>query len=61
MLQEEDLKDSRLLVFANKQDQEGALDAAEFRALGLDTIKNRQWTIQEAASWGMGLFEDSTG
>ena len=59
MLQEEDLKDAKLLVFANKQDQEGALGAAEIsQALGLDTIKNRQWTIQQtAAKQGVGLFE----
>ena len=59
MLQEEDLKEAKLLVFANKQDQEGALGAAEISsALGLDTIKNRQWTIQTTcARKGEGLFE----
>jgi ADP-ribosylation factor-like protein 1 len=29
MLQEEELKDAALLVFANKQDQPGALSASE--------------------------------
>lgn len=59
MLQEEDLKDAKLLVFANKQDQDGALGAADIsQALGLDTIKNRQWTIQQTcARKGEGLFE----
>ena len=59
MLEEDELKESILLVFANKQDKEGALGAAEIsQALGLDTIKNRQWTIQQtAAKQGVGLFE----
>ena len=59
MLQEEDLKDAKLLVFANKQDQDGALGAADIsQALGLDTIKNRQWTIQQTcARKGEGLYE----
>jgi ADP-ribosylation factor-like protein 1 len=59
MLQEEELKDAILLVFANKQDMKGALNAAAIsEALGLPAIKNRQWTIQEtSATRGRGLFE----
>ena len=59
MLQEEDLKDAKLLVFANKQDMPGALNAGEVSlALGLAEIKNRQWTIQQTvAKKGEGLFE----
>ena len=59
MLQEEDLKDAVLLIFANKQDMEGSKGAAEItEALGLTTIKNRQWSIQEtSAAKGLGLFE----
>lgn len=59
MLQEEDLKSAKLLVFANKQDMPGAMDAGEVSlALGLDSVKNRQWTIQQTvAKSGDGLFE----
>ena len=59
MLQEEELKDAILLVFANKQDMKGALNApAISEALGLSSIKNRQWSIQEtSATRGRGLFE----
>jgi len=59
MLQEEELKDAILLVFANKQDMKGALNAAAVsEALGLASIKNRQWSIQEtSATRGRGLFE----
>ena len=57
MLEEEDLKDAILLVFANKQDMKGALKApALSEALGLASVKNRQWTIQEtSATEGKGL------
>lgn len=57
MLEEEDLKDAILLVFANKQDMMGSLKApALSEALGLAAIKNRQWTIQEtSATEGKGL------
>ena len=59
MLEEEDLKDASLLVMANKQDMPGALNAAQIsEALGLATIKDRQWSIQEtSATKGEGLFE----
>jgi ADP-ribosylation factor-like protein 1 len=58
-LQEEELKDAILLVFANKQDQKGALNATQVsEAMGLGEIKNRQWSIQEtAAIQGKGMFE----
>jgi ADP-ribosylation factor-like protein 1 len=57
--QEEDLKDSILLVMANKQDQRGALKAADIsERLGLGTLRTRQWSIQETtATKGEGLFE----
>ena len=59
MLEEEELKDAILLVFANKQDMKGALKASQIsEALALHTIKNRQWSIQEtSATKGKGLFE----
>lgn len=59
MLSEEELADAKLLVFANKQDQPGAMSAAEVSdALGLDTLKNRQWSIHKScATKGEGLEE----
>jgi ADP-ribosylation factor-like protein 1 len=59
MLEEEDLKDAILLVFANKQDQKGAMDAEQISdALGLPEVRNRQWSIQETSALkGKGLFE----
>jgi ADP-ribosylation factor-like protein 1 len=59
MLDEEELKDAVLLVFANKQDSKGALDAQKVSlALGLTDIKNRQWSIQETSALkGTGLHQ----
>lgn len=59
ILQEEELKDSVILIYANKQDLPGALDAAAVsEALNLHTIKNRQWSIfKTSAIKGDGLFE----
>eukprot|EP01036_Dinobryon_divergens_P027539 gene27539-36333_t len=59
MLEEEELKDATLLVFANKQDSKGALNSRHVSdALGLPEIKNRQWSIQETSALkGSGLFE----
>lgn len=73
MLEEDELKDAILLVFANKQDQNGALGAKNVRRftsshefvcvqvsdiLGLAEVRNRQWSIQETcAVKAKGLFE----
>jgi ADP-ribosylation factor-like protein 1 len=59
MLEEEELKDAALLVFANKQDMEHAMNAASVsEALGLSTLKNRQWSIfTTSAVKGVGLTE----
>ena len=59
MLEEEDLKDAILLIMANKQDMKGALTSAQLsQAMGLSSIRNRQWSIQEtSATQGKGLFE----
>ena len=59
MLEESDLANAILLIFANKQDMKGAADAGDItRALGLSNIKSRQWTIQETSALkGTGLFE----
>lgn len=59
LLAEEELQDCKLLVFANKQDQPNAMSAAEVsEALGLHTLKGRQWTIMKScAIKGEGLDE----
>jgi ADP-ribosylation factor-like protein 1 len=59
MLEEEELKDAILLVFANKQDSKGAYNAQQVsEALSLPEIRNRQWSIQETSALkGSGLFE----
>ena len=60
MLEEEELKDTILLVFANKQDAKGALNAQQVSdALGLSDIKTRQWSICETAALSnpASLFE----
>src|ERR1700760_157300 len=46
MLNEDELKDAALLVFANKQDQPGAKGAGEIsEALKLGELKDRNWSI----------------
>lgn len=46
MLNEEELRDAALLVFANKQDQPGAKGAGEIsEALKLGQLKDRNWSI----------------
>ncbi|SCV72237.1 BQ5605_C016g08081 [Microbotryum silenes-dioicae] len=59
MLAEDELADAKLLVFANKQDQPDALTPAEVsEGLGLDTLKDRQWSIHKScAIKGEGLEE----
>lgn len=59
MLQEEELKKAILLVFANKQDMEGAMSPAEVsEALGLAALKNRTCQIfKTSALKGEGLEE----
>lgn len=59
MLEEEELKDAILMVFANKQDMEGAMTPAEVSSsLGLAALKNRTWSIfKTSAKKGNGLDE----
>lgn len=59
MLNEEELKDALLLVFANKQDLPKAMNAAELTdKLGLHSLRQRQWYIQSTcATSGDGLYE----
>ncbi|KAI8981472.1 P-loop containing nucleoside triphosphate hydrolase protein [Pilobolus umbonatus] len=59
MMESDQLQNSSLLVFANKQDAKGALGAAKIsEALGLSKLKDRQWHIQAcSALTGEGLYE----
>lgn len=59
MLNEDELRDSILLVFANKQDLPNAMSAAEMTdKLGLHGLRHRQWYIQACcATTGDGLYE----
>ncbi len=59
MLDEKELQDAKLLVFANKQDLTGAMSVEEIsKELSLSKIKNRQWTIfKTSAVQGTGLKE----
>jgi len=59
MLNEDELREAVLLVFANKQDLPNAMNAAELTdKLGLHNIKNRSWYIQSTcATSGDGLYE----
>jgi len=59
MLQEDELKDAVVLVFANKQDLPNAYSAAELtEKLGLTQMQGRQWYIQcTCATTGDGLYE----
>ncbi|PVH16435.1 ADP-ribosylation factor 1 [Candidozyma duobushaemuli] len=59
MLNEDELRDALLLVFANKQDLPNAMNAAEItEKLGLHSIRQRPWFIQSTcATTGDGLYE----
>ena len=59
MLQEDELRDATLLVFANKQDLPNAMTASELTdKLGLQNLRNRKWYIQATcAVQGHGLYE----
>jgi len=59
MLNEDELREAVLLVFANKQDLPNAMNAAEVTdKLGLHNIRNRSWYIQATcATSGDGLYE----
>ena len=59
ILNEDELRDSVLLVFANKQDLPNAMSAAEMTdKLGLNGLRHRQWYIQACcATTGDGLYE----
>ena len=59
MLAEDELRDSVVLVFANKQDLPNAMSVDEItEKLGLNQLRNRLWHIQSTcATTGDGLYE----
>ncbi|XP_004298268.1 PREDICTED: ADP-ribosylation factor 2-like [Fragaria vesca subsp. vesca] len=59
MLNEDELRDAVLLVFANKQDLPNAMNADEITdKLGLHSLRQRHWYIQSTcATSGEGLYE----
>jgi len=59
MLEEEDLRDAILLVYANKQDLPNAVNASELTdMLDLRSMKNKKFYTQKAtATSGEGLYE----
>ncbi|GFZ13848.1 ras-related small GTP-binding family protein [Actinidia rufa] len=63
MLNEDELRDAVLLVFANKQDLPNAMNAAEITdKLGLNSLRQRHWYIQSTcATSEKGFTRDWTG
>uniref|UniRef100_A0AAR2M0M9 ADP-ribosylation factor n=1 Tax=Pygocentrus nattereri TaxID=42514 RepID=A0AAR2M0M9_PYGNA len=59
MLQEDELRDAVLLVFANKQDLPNAMAVSELTdKLGLQSLRSRTWYVQATcATQGTGLYE----
>jgi ADP-ribosylation factor-like protein 1 len=59
MLNEDELKDAALLVFANKQDQPGAKGAGDIsQALKLGELRDRNWSIVACSAVdGSGVSE----
>jgi ADP-ribosylation factor-like protein 1 len=59
MLEEDELKNAILCVFANKQDMDGAMTPSEVASsLGLPSLKNRKYQIfKTSAVKGTGLDE----
>ena len=58
-MQEDELREAVVLVFANKQDLPNAMSAAELTdKLGLNQLRGRKWYIQATcATQGNGLYE----
>ena len=59
MLSDDQLRESVILVFANKQDLPNAMSVNEItERLGLNSLRNRKWYIQATcATTGDGLYE----
>eukprot|EP00966_Prymnesium_polylepis_P104377 2417467-Prymnesium_polylepis.1 len=57
MMNEDELRDSALLVFSNKQDLPGSMQAAEVTdKMGLHSLRSRDWYVQSTcATTGDGL------
>uniref|UniRef100_A0A3P8UB60 ADP ribosylation factor 5 n=1 Tax=Amphiprion percula TaxID=161767 RepID=A0A3P8UB60_AMPPE len=58
-IQEDELKEAVLLVFANKQDLPNAMGVSELTdKLGLHSMRSRTWHVQATcATQGTGLYE----
>lgn len=57
MLNEDELRDALLLVFANKQDLPNAMNASEITdKLGLQGLRQRTWYIQVSLSHLGGMW-----
>ncbi|KAI3366307.1 hypothetical protein L3Q82_000428 [Scortum barcoo] len=59
MIQEDELKEAVILVFANKQDLPNAMGVSELTdKLGLHSLRSRTWHVQATcATQGTGLYE----
>ena len=59
ILNEDELQDCVVLVFANKQDLENSMSATEISdKLDLHSLRNRKWFVQSAcATSGDGLYK----
>ena len=59
LLTDDELRGAPLLVFANKQDLNGAMSPSDLtRNIGVDNIKDRKWLVQgSSATTGQGLKE----
>lgn len=59
MLDEDELRDVVVLVFANKQDLPNAMNCAEItEKLGVKNCRSKQWFVQSTcATTGDGLYE----
>ena len=58
MLNEEDMRDAVVLVYANKQDQATMTVPEITERLGLQNLRGREWYIQgTCALTGDGLFD----
>ena len=59
VLQSKELRDVKILIFANKQDLPGAMSNVEVvEGLGLDKISSHTWFCQEcSATTGNGLYQ----
>ncbi|XP_027705405.1 ADP-ribosylation factor 5-like, partial [Vombatus ursinus] len=58
-LQEDELREAVLLVFANKQDMPNAMPVSELTdKLGLQSLRSRTWYVQATcATQGTGLYD----